>query len=79
MTNFLDTGHSHVVLVCAMRKYSTAEVAKKLGMQRPHLQRAIAQGRLKPPPLVKVGGIKIRLWSDAEVERARKSLKRKKA
>ena len=61
-----------------MRKYSTAEVAKKLGMQRPHLQRAIVQGRLKPPPLVKVGGIKIRLWSPKDVERARKSLKRKK-
>ncbi len=68
-----------MVQVRTMRKYSTSEVAKKLGMQRPHLQRAIAQGRLKPPPLVKAGRIKIRLWSDTDVERARKSLKSKKA
>lgn len=50
-----------------------------LKMRQPHLQRAIAQGKVTPPPLVKVGNIRIRLWSDRDVERARKSLKRKKA
>lgn len=62
-----------------MRKLSTAQVAKKLGLQRPNLLRAIRQGKVKVPPLVKVGPLTIRLWSDADVERVRKSLKRKKA
>lgn len=62
-----------------MRKLTTADAAKRLGLLRPHLQRAIAQGKIKPPPLVKVGPVKVRLWSLKDVERARKSLKKKKA
>jgi len=62
-----------------MRKLSTAEVAEKLDLQRPNLQRAIAQGKVQPPPLVSVGPVKVRLWTLRDVERARKSLKRKKA
>jgi hypothetical protein len=62
-----------------MRKYSTAQVAKMLGLYQPNLQRIMAQGRVKAPPLVAVGGVKVRLWSEKDVERARKVLgKRKK-
>jgi hypothetical protein len=62
-----------------MKKYSTSQVAKMLGLQRPNLQRAIRQKRIPVPPLVKVGELEIRLWSDADVELARKALgKRKK-
>jgi excisionase family DNA binding protein len=60
-----------------MRKYSTTEVAKMLGIHQPNLQRAIRQKRITAPPLVKVGRMRIRLWSKAEVETARKELKRK--
>jgi predicted DNA-binding transcriptional regulator AlpA len=59
-----------------MRKYSTSEVAKMLGIQRPNLQRAIRQGLPAPAP-VKVGQIKVRLWTKADVERARKALRKK--
>ena len=62
-----------------MRKFSTAEAAKMIGLLRPHLQRAMAEGRLKAPPLTRVGGVKVRLWSRQDVERARKALKRRKA
>jgi len=62
-----------------MRKHSTAQVAKMLGLYQPNLQRIMAQGRVKAPPLVTVGGVKVRLWSEKDVERARKVLgKRKK-
>jgi len=61
-----------------MGRVSTSEAAKVLGMQRPHLQRAIAQGIVKPPRLIKVGGVKVRLWSKVDIERARKVLRRGK-
>jgi predicted DNA-binding transcriptional regulator AlpA len=62
-----------------MRRLSTVQVAKQLGLQQSNLQRAIAQGKVQAPPLVSVGPVKVRLWSSKDVERARKSLKRKKA
>jgi excisionase family DNA binding protein len=62
-----------------MRTLSTTEAAEKLGVHRVNLQRAIKEKRIEAPPVVSVGGVKIRLWSSDDVERARKSLKRKKA
>jgi len=61
-----------------MRKISTAETAKMLGLQRSNLQRAIREGRVKAPPLVSVGPVKVRLWSPKDVERARKALRKRK-
>lgn len=49
-----------------------------LGLHQPNLQRAIRQKRISAPPLVKVGRIKIRLWSKADVEAARKELRKPK-
>jgi excisionase family DNA binding protein len=62
-----------------MRKYSTTEVAEMLGLHQPNLQRAIRENRIPVPPLIKVGKMKIRLWSKADVEAARKELKKRKA
>ena len=62
-----------------MRKFSTIQAAKRLEMQRTHLQRAIAQGRVKAPPLMKLGPVTVRLWSLKDVEHARKALKKPKA
>lgn len=62
-----------------MRRFSTSEAAKMLGLHRPHLQRAIAQGRVPAPRLLRVGGVKVRLWTRKDVERARKALKKRKA
>lgn len=57
-----------------MRTYSTPEVAKMLGILQPNLQRLIARKRIPFPPLVRVGRLKIRLWSARDVERARKAI-----
>jgi excisionase family DNA binding protein len=59
-----------------MRKYSTTEVAKMLGIHQPNLQRAIRQKRIPAPPIVRVGRLRVRLWSKAEVEAVRRKLKR---
>ena len=49
-----------------------------LGLLQPNLQRAIRDGKVKAPPLTRVGGVKIRLWSDKDVERARKQMSKLK-
>jgi predicted DNA-binding transcriptional regulator AlpA len=58
----------------SMRTYSTPEVAKMLGMYQPNLQRLIARKRIPFPPLVRVGRLKIRLWTARDVKRARQAL-----
>jgi predicted DNA-binding transcriptional regulator AlpA len=60
-----------------MRRYSTVQAAAMLGIHQPSLQRLIRQKRIPVPPMQKVGGIRVRLWSDADVERARKAMQRK--
>lgn len=57
-----------------MRTYSTTQVAKMLGILQPNLQRLIRRERIPFPPLIEVGSLKIRLWSRADVERARKAI-----
>jgi hypothetical protein len=59
------------------KKYSTVEAARMLGMRQPHLQRAIAQGKVKAPPVVKVGPVKVRLWTLRDIRRAAKALGRR--
>lgn len=54
---------------------STDEAAQLLGLQRPNLQRAIREGRVKAPRLVTVGRVKVRLWSRADIAAARKALR----
>jgi len=50
---------------------STREAAKKLGISFPTINRYIADKKIPLPPLVKVGGVRIRLWSAADIERVR--------
>ena len=61
-----------------MRTYSTAEVAKILGMHQPNLQRLIARKSIPFPPLVKVGQIKVRLWTARDVQRVKKLLAKRR-
>ena len=58
----------------SLRRYSTTEVAEMLGVNQANLQRLIRHKRIPFPPLVQVGRLKIRLWTKAQVERARKVL-----
>jgi transposase len=56
------------------KKYSTREAAKKLGRTLVTLQRHIAAGTIEAPPLVEVGTVKIRLWTNRDIEKGRKVL-----
>jgi hypothetical protein len=56
------------------RYYSTVQVAKKFGFSQVYLQRLIARRAVPFPPLTKAGNLKIRLWSDRDVQRLRKAL-----
>jgi len=49
-----------------------------LKMKQPNLQRLIRKKSIPFPPLVRVGGLKIRLWSKEDVERARKVLAKRR-
>jgi predicted site-specific integrase-resolvase len=60
-----------------MKAYSSREAAKKLGISLMTLQRYIADGNwIKAPRLQNVGGVKVRLWTDRDVERARKLMEK---
>ncbi len=53
---------------------STREAAKKLGITILTLQRHVSAETFEAPPLQKIGGVKIRLWSERDIEKARKVL-----
>lgn len=60
------------------RQLSTTEVAQKLGIDQGNLQRLIREKRIPFPPLVRVGRLKIRLWTARDVERVRKVLAKRR-
>jgi hypothetical protein len=58
--------------VCAVSDgLTTYEVAKKTRIPRATLQHWIATGKVAKPRLTLRGGKAVRLWSDAQVEKAR--------
>jgi transposase len=57
-----------------MKGLSTREAAKKLGVNLVTLQRHIAAKTIQAPPIQKVGGVSIRLWTSRDIEKARKVL-----
>lgn len=57
-----------------MRHYTTKQAAEKLGVHRVTLQEWIAKGWIPVPPMQNIGGGSVRLWSDADIERARKAI-----
>ena len=54
-----------------MSEYSTREAAQKLGLTHITLKRHIAAGRIPVPAVTKVGGVRVRLWNDRDIERVR--------
>lgn len=60
------------------RRYSTVEVAKKLGLWQPNLQRLMREGCIPAPPVERVGRIQVRLWSEKDVQAARKALRQRR-
>jgi hypothetical protein len=55
-------------------KVSTRDAAKKIGVALLTLQRHVSSKTVDAPPLQKIGGVSVRLWSARDIERARKVL-----
>jgi len=54
-----------------MRLFSTREAAKRLGISFPSINRYIASKKIRLPPLTRVGGVTVRLWSERDIEQVR--------
>jgi hypothetical protein len=57
-----------------MYGHSTREAAKKLGISWGTLNKFIALKQIPIPPLTRVGGVKVRLWTDADIARVQEVL-----
>lgn len=57
-----------------MKRYSTREAARKLGLDWRTIQRYIAAGKIPVPPVEVIGGGKLRIWKIQDIERVRKLL-----
>jgi hypothetical protein len=55
-----------------MATYSTAQVAGILGIGTDTLHRWLKRKKIVTPELQLIGGVKVRLWSDAQLLAARK-------
>ncbi len=54
--------------------YSTRQAATKLGISLSTLNKFIGLGQIPEPPVTEVAGMRVRLWSDADIERVRQIL-----
>jgi hypothetical protein len=50
-----------------MNERSTRDAANQLGLSFTSLNRYIAAKKIPLPPLVRVGGVRVRLWSDTDI------------
>jgi DNA-binding transcriptional MerR regulator len=57
-----------------MNGYSTRQAAAKLGISLSTLNKFIALGQIPEPPVTQVAGIRVRLWTDADIARVRQIL-----
>lgn len=55
-----------------MKTYSTIEVAELLKIGNDTLHRWVHTKKVPAPPLQKVGGLSIRLWTEADIEEVKK-------
>ena len=52
-------------------RYSTAQAAKKLGLSMMSVHRYIVAKKIPVPPMSLVGNVRVRLWSERDIERVR--------
>ena len=57
-----------------MKRYSTREAAEILGIGMATINRYIALRTIPIPPLSRVGGVTVRLWSEKHLKKAKKIL-----
>jgi excisionase family DNA binding protein len=55
-----------------MTTYSTIQVAKLLGITSDTLHRWIREGKVKAPSIQSLSGMRVRMWSEEQVEVVRK-------
>jgi DNA-binding transcriptional MerR regulator len=55
-----------------MTGYSTAQVAKAIGVSKNTLLQWLYTGTLREPKRSSVGGVQWRIWTDLDIERAQK-------
>jgi len=60
-----------------MKALSSREAAKRLKVSLMTLQRYIAAKKITAPRVQIIGGIRVRLWTASEIERARKQMTKK--
>jgi len=53
------------------RRYSTAQAAKKLGVSLMSIHRYMKARKISVPPMQLVGNVRVRLWTDQDIERVR--------
>jgi predicted DNA-binding transcriptional regulator AlpA len=53
---------------------STRQAAKRLGISAMSLSRYIAAKKIPVPKIEKIGGMRVHIWTEADIERARKLL-----
>lgn len=52
-------------------QYSTVQAAKKLGISMMTIHRYIVGEKIPVPPMQRVGNVRVRLWSERDIERVR--------
>jgi hypothetical protein len=60
--------------ICQMSSVSTGGAARKLGISLISLQRYIAAKKITAPKLQRIGGVRVRLWTNRDINRVRKEL-----
>jgi excisionase family DNA binding protein len=55
-----------------MKTYSTVKVATVLGISSDTIHRWIREGMITAPVTQSLGGVRVRLWTEDEVEQVRK-------
>ena len=58
--------------ITSMEGYTTAQVANSIGVSKNTLLKWLYAGVLREPKRARVAGVKWRIWSESDVERARK-------
>jgi excisionase family DNA binding protein len=54
------------------KTYTTGEAASEIGVSRQTLQSWIAGGKVPVPKAIEMGHVTVRLWTKADIEKARK-------
>ena len=57
-----------------MNAFSTRQAAKKLGLGIATLTRYIKAGKVPAPMITRVGDLRVRIWSENDIEQVRKLL-----